>query len=170
MAWITLPDPRKTYSRPWDVRKKDRESRHIHAPRWRAQPSNFGHLWTPDWDPEGLLSTIPAVATTLAGDIQISGSRQRIHAAGPAAHFVHHVGYLRQALGKIFLLDILAQIGKRQDSNRMAAGKSRHGLVEWDVRLAVDDDPERAAFAVLQQQHDALVKRPASDRGSPACR
>ena len=26
-----------------------------------------GHLWKPRWDPEGLLSTIPAVATTLLG-------------------------------------------------------------------------------------------------------
>ena len=28
-----------------------------------------GHLWKPDWDPEGLLSTIPAVATTLLGAV-----------------------------------------------------------------------------------------------------
>lgn len=26
-----------------------------------------GHLWRPDWDPEGLLSTVPAIATTLFG-------------------------------------------------------------------------------------------------------
>jgi predicted acyltransferase len=26
-----------------------------------------GHLWKPRWDPEGLLSTMPAVATTLFG-------------------------------------------------------------------------------------------------------
>ncbi|MCS6806122.1 MAG: DUF5009 domain-containing protein [Blastocatellia bacterium] len=26
-----------------------------------------GHLWKPTWDPEGLLSTIPAIATTLCG-------------------------------------------------------------------------------------------------------
>jgi predicted acyltransferase len=26
-----------------------------------------GHLWRPDWDPEGLLSTLPALATTLLG-------------------------------------------------------------------------------------------------------
>jgi predicted acyltransferase len=26
-----------------------------------------GHLWKPDWDPEGLLSTLPAVATGLLG-------------------------------------------------------------------------------------------------------
>ena len=30
----------------------------------------FGsHTWKPDWDPEGLLSTVPAVATTLLGTI-----------------------------------------------------------------------------------------------------
>jgi predicted acyltransferase len=28
-----------------------------------------GHLWKPNWDPEGLLSTIPAVATTLLGTL-----------------------------------------------------------------------------------------------------
>ncbi|HSL21067.1 MAG TPA: heparan-alpha-glucosaminide N-acetyltransferase domain-containing protein [Vicinamibacterales bacterium] len=28
-----------------------------------------GHLWKPTWDPEGLLSTIPSVATTLLGTI-----------------------------------------------------------------------------------------------------
>ena len=26
-----------------------------------------GHMWTPTWDPEGFLSTIPAIATTLLG-------------------------------------------------------------------------------------------------------
>ena len=26
-----------------------------------------GHLWRPEWDPEGLLSTVPAIATTLFG-------------------------------------------------------------------------------------------------------
>lgn len=28
-----------------------------------------GHLWRPDWDPEGLLSTLPAIATALIGVI-----------------------------------------------------------------------------------------------------
>ncbi|SPF55915.1 putative membrane protein [Candidatus Desulfosporosinus infrequens] len=28
-----------------------------------------GHLYTPDWDPEGLMSTIPAIASALAGAI-----------------------------------------------------------------------------------------------------
>jgi predicted acyltransferase len=28
-----------------------------------------GHLWKPTWDPEGLLSTIPAIATTLFGTL-----------------------------------------------------------------------------------------------------
>jgi predicted acyltransferase len=28
-----------------------------------------GHLWRPDWDPEGLLSTLPAVGTTLVGTV-----------------------------------------------------------------------------------------------------
>ena len=27
----------------------------------------LGHLWKPTWDPEGLLSTVPAIATTLLG-------------------------------------------------------------------------------------------------------
>jgi predicted acyltransferase len=28
-----------------------------------------GHLWKPTWDPEGLLSTVPAIATTLLGTL-----------------------------------------------------------------------------------------------------
>jgi predicted acyltransferase len=42
-----------------------------------------GHLWKPDFDPEGLLSTIPAIATTLLGAVtgilmQSARSRRRI--------------------------------------------------------------------------------------------
>jgi len=34
---------------------------------WLDRALMDGHLWRPRWDPEGLLSTIPAVATTLLG-------------------------------------------------------------------------------------------------------
>ncbi|CAN5846247.1 DUF5009 domain-containing protein [soil metagenome] len=34
---------------------------------WLDRALMNGHLWRPRWDPEGLLSTIPAVATTLLG-------------------------------------------------------------------------------------------------------
>jgi predicted acyltransferase len=34
---------------------------------WLDRALLGGHLWRPDWDPEGLLSTLPAVATTLLG-------------------------------------------------------------------------------------------------------
>lgn len=34
-----------------------------------------GHLWKPGWDPEGLLSTLPAIATTLLG--YLAGERLR---------------------------------------------------------------------------------------------
>lgn len=34
---------------------------------WLDRTLLAGHLWRPDWDPEGLLSTLPAVATTLMG-------------------------------------------------------------------------------------------------------
>ena len=34
---------------------------------WVDRALLAGHLWRPDWDPEGLLSTLPAVATTLLG-------------------------------------------------------------------------------------------------------
>jgi predicted acyltransferase len=34
---------------------------------WLDRTLLGGHLWQPDWDPEGLLSTLPAVATTLLG-------------------------------------------------------------------------------------------------------
>ena len=40
----------------------------------------FGvHTWKPGWDPEGLLSTLPAVATTLLGAI----AGERLRTAGP---------------------------------------------------------------------------------------
>jgi predicted acyltransferase len=34
---------------------------------WLDRALLKGHLWRSDWDPEGLLSTVPAVATTLLG-------------------------------------------------------------------------------------------------------
>lgn len=34
---------------------------------WIDRALMHGHLWRPQWDPEGLLSTIPAIATTLFG-------------------------------------------------------------------------------------------------------
>jgi predicted acyltransferase len=34
---------------------------------WIDRALMNGHLWRPRWDPEGLLSTVPAVATTLLG-------------------------------------------------------------------------------------------------------
>jgi predicted acyltransferase len=34
---------------------------------WLDRRVMGGHLWRPDWDPEGLLSTLPAIATTLLG-------------------------------------------------------------------------------------------------------
>jgi predicted acyltransferase len=34
---------------------------------WLDRALMRGHLWRPNWDPEGLLSTLPAVATTLIG-------------------------------------------------------------------------------------------------------
>ena len=34
---------------------------------WIDRALMAGHLWRPSWDPEGLLSTVPAIATTLLG-------------------------------------------------------------------------------------------------------
>ncbi len=36
---------------------------------WLDRTLMLGHLWKPEWDPEGLLSTIPAIGTTLLGVI-----------------------------------------------------------------------------------------------------
>ena len=36
---------------------------------WLDRALLGGHLWKPDWDPEGLLSTLPAVGSTLLGVI-----------------------------------------------------------------------------------------------------
>lgn len=56
----------------------------------------FGHLYRPDFDPEGLLSTFPAIATTLlgtlAGEFLSGASPQRAKselAGGPAASLRH---------------------------------------------------------------------------------
>ena len=42
---------------------------------WVDRALLAGHLWRPDWDPEGLLSTLPAVATTLLGVLAGSSLR-----------------------------------------------------------------------------------------------
>lgn len=34
---------------------------------WLDRALLAGHLWRPEWDPEGVLSTLPAIATTLLG-------------------------------------------------------------------------------------------------------
>ncbi len=34
---------------------------------WLDRALLRGHLWKPDWDPEGILSTLPAIGTTLLG-------------------------------------------------------------------------------------------------------
>ena len=34
---------------------------------WLDRPLMSGHLWKPRWDPEGLLSTVPAIGTALLG-------------------------------------------------------------------------------------------------------
>ena len=34
---------------------------------WLDRALMQGHLWKPDWDPEGVLSTVPAIGTTLLG-------------------------------------------------------------------------------------------------------
>ena len=57
---------------------------------WVDRTLMRGHLWRPDWDPEGLLSTLPAVATTLMGVIagyarngeSMSSWRRRLVAGG----------------------------------------------------------------------------------------
>jgi len=41
----------------------------------------LGHLWKPTWDPEGLLSTLPAIATTLLG--ALTGQWLRSHRPPP---------------------------------------------------------------------------------------
>ena len=48
----------------------------------RIDHAVFGvHTWKPGWDPEGLLSTLPAIATTLFG--VLAGERLRANAAAP---------------------------------------------------------------------------------------
>jgi predicted acyltransferase len=44
---------------------------------WLDRTLLGGHLWRPGWDPEGLLSTVPAIATTLAGVVSGSWLREQ---------------------------------------------------------------------------------------------
>ena len=64
----------------------------------RVDHAVFGaHTWKPGWDPEGLLSTLPAIATTLLG--VLAGERLR---GGPAASRIRELlvaGALATAVG-----------------------------------------------------------------------
>ena len=48
---------------------------------WIDRALMSGHLWRPRWDPEGLLSTVPAISTTLLGVVAGLGL-----AAAPSQH------------------------------------------------------------------------------------
>jgi len=48
---------------------------------WVDRALMSGHLWRPRWDPEGLLSTVPAISTTLLGVVAGLGL-----AAAPSQH------------------------------------------------------------------------------------
>jgi predicted acyltransferase len=57
---------------------------------WLDRALMRGHLWRPQWDPEGLLSTLPAIATTLMG--VLAGQALRLtpalwEAGAPATRF-----------------------------------------------------------------------------------
>lgn len=53
---------------------------------WLDRALLLGHLWRPDWDPEGVLSTVPAIGTTLLGVIagwwlrETDSPRERVRA------------------------------------------------------------------------------------------
>ncbi|MGC2745761.1 MAG: DUF5009 domain-containing protein, partial [Candidatus Angelobacter sp.] len=62
-AWITQPgDPQQ--ARSWLVGVE-----HCSLAGWLDRKLMFGHLYSHDFDPEGLLSTLPAIATTLLGTL-----------------------------------------------------------------------------------------------------
>jgi predicted acyltransferase len=56
-----------------------------------------GHLWRPDWDPEGLLGTVPAIGSTLLG--VIVGVRIQARRPGSAAATLVAAGGLLAAVG-----------------------------------------------------------------------
>ena len=66
---------------------------------WLDRALMAGHLWRPRWDPEGLLSTIPAISTTLLGILaglvltsdRSAARKAALLAAGGAAGIV--IGY-----------------------------------------------------------------------------
>ena len=52
---------------------------------WLDRALMGGHLWKPRWDPEGLLSTMPAIATTLLGCVAGLCARRRTPRRAQAA-------------------------------------------------------------------------------------
>lgn len=59
-----------------------------------------GHLWKPTWDPEGLLSTLPAIATTLVGTLVGEWLRGNRSEQGKAAGLIV-AGVIGLAAGKL---------------------------------------------------------------------
>lgn len=62
-----------------------------------------GHLWKPDWDPEGLLSTLPAIATTLLGTVAGLWMRSEVSPARKAG-WLAAAGILGLAIGQAWHL------------------------------------------------------------------
>jgi predicted acyltransferase len=77
-------------------------TQHCSLAGWLDRKLMLGHLYRRDFDPEGLLSTLPAIATTLLGTLageflrNTAGLRQKLHGlalagvAGAAAGYAWH--------------------------------------------------------------------------------
>ncbi len=59
-------------------------TQHCSLAGWIDRKLMLGHLYRPDFDPEGLLSTFPAIATTLLGTL----AGEFLRSAGPLLHKV----------------------------------------------------------------------------------
>ncbi len=67
----------------------------------RVDHAVFGvHTWKPGWDPEGLLSTLPAIATTLFGVL----AGERLRASAPIGAKIRALGAAGAAAGAVGLL------------------------------------------------------------------
>jgi predicted acyltransferase len=115
----------------------------------------FGrHLWRRTWDPEGLLSTLPALATLLFGAFAGEWLRSAAHPPGKKALRLMGAGIAGIALGKV--LDPLLPINKNLWTSSYAIFTAGFACLLLAIFYAVldahssarsSDDSRRSSFA-----------------------
>ncbi len=123
---------------------------------WLDRTLMSGHLWRPGWDPEGLLSTIPAMATTflgilagwpLAAAVRAAGhSRAIAHTLGPAVRRLALWGAAGVVAG--LALDAVFPINKSLWTSSyaiLASGLAAIGLAACCWWVDIESSPRRIA-------------------------